>query len=213
MLAYIKGILEIKSNEYIVIDVGGLGYKVNMPQKAIEKVGNIGEKIKVYTYYRVREDDISIFGFITSEELRMFELLLSVSGIGAKVALTILSCIELAEFALAVITDDVTKIVKIPGIGKKSAQRIILELKDKLKEQQLAESELEGNGQETNEKQEKINEKEQEENVQAIEEAISALQILGYGKKEIQKAFEKLANKNVSVEELIKKGLTILSQM
>ena len=91
MLAYIKGSLETKNNDYIVIDVGGLGYKVNMSKKALETVGNIGDKIKVYTYYRVREDDISIFGFNTNEELRMFELLLSVSGIGAKVALTILS--------------------------------------------------------------------------------------------------------------------------
>ena len=81
MLAYIKGSLEIKNNDYVVIDVGGLGYKVNMSKKAIEKVGNIGDKVKVYTYYRVREDDISIFGFNTNDELRMFELLLSVSGV------------------------------------------------------------------------------------------------------------------------------------
>jgi Holliday junction DNA helicase RuvA len=202
MLAYIKGSLEIKNNDYIVIDVCGLGYKVNMSKKALESVGNIGEKIKVYTYYRVREDDISIFGFNTNEELRMFELLLSVSGIGAKVALTILSNIEIAEFALAVITDDINKIVKIPGIGKKSAQRIILELKDKLKAQELAEEEQEEN-----------NTSKQEKNSEAVEEATAALQILGYSKKEIEKAFEKLANKNVSVEELIKKGLTILSQI
>ena len=203
MLAYIKGSLEIKNNDYVVIDVGGLGYKVNMSKKALNNVGNIGDIIKVYTYYRVREDDISIFGFNTNEELRMFELLLSVSGVGAKVALTILSNIEITEFALAVITDDVTKIVKIPGIGKKSAQRIILELKDKLKAQELAEAEEQGEAKEAR----------QEENNEAQEEAIAALQILGYTKKEIEKAFEKLANKNVSVEELIKKGLTILSQM
>ena len=203
MLAYIKGSLEIKTNDYAVIDVGGLGYKVNMSKKALESVGSIGEKIKVYTYYRVREDDISIFGFNTNEELRMFELLLSVSGVGAKVALTILSNIEITEFALAVITEDVTKIVKIPGIGKKSAQRIILELKDKLKAQQIAEAD----------EQEETKASQQEKNTEAVEEAIAALQILGYGKKEIEKAFEKLANKNVSVEELIKKGLTILSQM
>lgn len=203
MLAYIKGSLEIKNNDYIVIDVGGLGYKVNMPKKTLENVGNIGDKIKVYTYYRVREDDISIFGFNTNEELRMFELLLSVSGVGAKVALTILSNIEIAEFALAVITDDVNKIVKIPGIGKKSAQRIILELKDKLKAQELVEAEGQGETKEAR----------KEENNEAQEEAIAALQILGYSKKDIEKAFAKLANKNVSVEELIKKGLTILSQM
>ena len=203
MLAYIKGSLEIKNNDYIVIDVGGLGYKVNMSKKALDNVGNIGDKIKVYTYYRVREDDISIFGFNTNEELRMIELLLSVSGVGAKVALTILSNIEITEFALAVITDDVNKIVKIPGIGKKSAQRIILELKDKLKAQELAETEEQGETKEYRE----------EENNEAQEEAIAALQILGYSKKDIEKAFAKLANKNVSVEELIKKGLTILSQM
>ena len=203
MLAYIKGSLEIKNNDYIVIDVGGLGYKVNMSKRALEDVGNIGDKIKVYTYYRVREDDISIFGFNTNEELRMFELLLSVSGIGAKVALTILSNIEITEFALAVITDDVNKIVKIPGIGKKSAQRIILELKDKLKAQELAEAEEQGETKQIK----------QEKNNEAEEEAIAALQILGYSKKDIEKAFGKLANKDVSVEELIKKGLTILSQM
>ena len=202
MLAYIEGSLEIKTNNYAVIDVGGLGYKVNMSKKAIEAVGDIGDKIKVYTYFRVREDDISIFGFNTNEELRMFELLLSVSGIGAKVALTILSSIEITEFALAVITDDVNKIVKIPGIGKKSAQRIILELKDKLKAQQLEDAE-----------EQETKESKKEKNNEAEEEAIAALQILGYGKKEIEKAFEKLANKEVSVEELIKKGLTILSQM
>ena len=203
MLAYIKGSLEIKNNDYIVIDVGGLGYKVNMSQKALEKVGKIGEQIKVYTYYRVREDDISIFGFNTNEELRMFELLLSVSGVGAKVALTILSNIEITEFALAVITENVNKIVKIPGIGKKSAQRIILELKDKLKSQELSEAGEQG----------EIKKIKQEKNNEAVEEAIAALQILGYCKKDIEKAFEKLANKDVSVEELIKKGLTILSQM
>ena len=97
MLAYIKGSLEIKTSDYVVIDVGGLGYKVNMSKKALEAVGNIGDKIKVYTYYRVREDDISIFGFNTNEELRMFELLLSVSAVGAKVALTILSNIEITD--------------------------------------------------------------------------------------------------------------------
>ena len=203
MLAYIKGSLEIKNNDYIVIDVGGLGYKVNMSKKGLESVGNIGDKIKVFTYYRVREDDISIFGFNTNEELRMFELLLTVSGVGAKVALTILSNIEITDFALAVITEDVSKIVKIPGIGKKSAQRIILELKDKLKAQELAEEEEQG----------EIKQSKKEENNEAEEEAIAALQILGYTKKDIEKAFEKLANKNVSVEELIKKGLTILSQM
>ena len=135
MLAYIKGTLEIKMTDYVVIDVGGLGYKVYMSAIGMEKLGNIGDKVKVYTYYRVREDDISIFGFNTNEELRMFELILSVSGVGAKTALTIIAVTESSEFAIAVISDDVSYLTKIPGIGAKSAQRIILELKDKMKKE------------------------------------------------------------------------------
>ncbi len=99
MLAYIKGILEMKMTGYIVIDVGGLGYKVFMSESGIEKLGNIGEQVKVHTYYKVREDDISIFGFNSLEELRMFELLISVSGIGAKTAVAMLDVCEPTEFA------------------------------------------------------------------------------------------------------------------
>ena len=125
MLAYIKGTIEDKAKDYVVIETTGLGYKVFMPETAMEKLGNIGDKVKVYTYYRVREDDISIFGFNTKEELRMFELLLSVSGIGAKTAIIMISIIEPSEFALAVIANDISKLVEVPGIGTKSAQRIV----------------------------------------------------------------------------------------
>ena len=138
MLAYIKGTLEMKMTEYLVIDVGGLGYKIFMSEAGMEKVGNIGDNIKVHTYYKVREDDISIFGFNTLEELKMFELLISVSGVGAKTALSMLAVCEPSEFALAVISEDIKTLTGIPGIGAKSAQRIILELKDKItKEQQI----------------------------------------------------------------------------
>ena len=210
MLAYIKGTLEMKMTGYIVIDVGGLGYKVFMSDSGIEKLGNIGDTVKVHTYYKVREDDISIFGFNTLEELKMFELLISVSGVGAKTALGMLAVCEPTEFALAVITEDVKTLTQMPGIGAKSAQRIILELKDKIKKEQQI--------QELTQATEKISGtktklEEKIENQEKIDEAMAALQVLGYNKKEIEKAFEKLANKNVSVEELIKKGLTILSQM
>ena len=133
MLAYIKGELAIKARGYVVIDVGGLGYKVFMSEKAIEEIGNIGDTVKVHTHYHVREDDISIYGFKNNDELKMFELLLGVSGIGAKSAINMLSNITPSSFALAVITNDTSKLVKIPGIGAKSAARIVLELKDKLK--------------------------------------------------------------------------------
>ena len=131
MFAYIKGSLEEKSNGYVVIDVGGIGYKIFMSDAAIQNIGEKGNIVKVHTHYYVREDNISLYGFLTKEELKMFELLLSVSGIGAKTAVAMLSNIEPSAFAMAVISNDVNTIKKIPGIGPKSAQRIILELQDK----------------------------------------------------------------------------------
>lgn len=199
MFAYIKGSLEMKSSGYIVIDINGLGYKIFMSQSNIDTIGELHDIIKVFTYVKVREDDISIFGFKTQEELKMFELLISVSGVGAKSALVMLSCIEPSDFAIAVISNDVKVLTKVPGIGNKSAQRIILELKDKLKEEQLEER-LENSSKKTKDNSENIN------------EAISGLMVLGYSKKDIEKAFEHLDIDNLSIEDLIKKGLVLLSQ-
>lgn len=199
MFAYIKGSLELKSSGYIVIDINGLGYKVFMSQNNIDTIGELHDIIKVFTYVKVREDDISIFGFKTQEELKMFELLISVSGVGAKSALVMLSCIEPSDFAIAVISNDVKVLTKVPGIGNKSAQRIILELKDKLKEEQLEEKL-------------KDSSKKLKDNSENINEAISGLMVLGYSKKDIEKAFEHLDIDNLSIEDLIKKGLILLSQ-
>lgn len=199
MFAYIKGSLEMKSSGYIVIDINGLGYKIFMSQNNIDSIGELHNIIKVFTYVKVREDDISIFGFKTQEELKMFELLISVSGVGAKSALVMLSCIEPSDFAIAVISNDVKVLTKVPGIGNKSAQRIILELKDKLKEEQLEEK-LESTS------------KKIKDNSENINEAISGLMVLGYSKKDIEKAFEHLDIDNLSIEDLIKKGLILLSQ-
>ncbi len=199
MFAYIKGSLEIKTRGYIVIEVNGVGYKIFMAETAIEKLGEIGENIKVHTYLKVREDDMSLYGFNTNEELRMFELLLQVSGIGAKSAIAILSNITPSQFAIAVITNDVSKIKALPGIGPKTAQRIILELKDKIKsEEAISEDKLVENTEQVRE-----NEK--------IAEAISALQVLGYSKKEIEKALQKVESE-LSVEEIIKIGLKNLAR-
>ncbi len=200
MIAYIKGILEMKFDNYVVIDVMGIGYKIFMGEKAIEEIGNIGDTVKVHTHYHVREDDISLYGFLTNEELKMFELLLGVSGIGAKSALTMLSNITPSSFALAVITNDTSKLVKIPGVGAKSAARIILELKDKLKTMEAK----------ADTKNQPIQEVIEEDG--KIQEAISALQVLGYNKKEIDKALEKLNVQDLSVEDMIRKGLSVLGR-
>ena len=194
MFAYIKGSLEIKTNNYVVIDVNGVGYKIFMSQKGIETLDEIGNIVKVYTYYYVREDNISLYGFTTNEELRMFELLLSVSGIGAKSAITMLSAISPSEFAISVISNDTSKLTKVPGIGNKTAARIILELKDKLKTEQAIEKE---------EKTEEVVSK-QEIN----EEALAALQVLGYNKKEVEKILEKFDSSKMTVEEIIKAALS-----
>ena len=199
MFAYIKGTLEEKSSNYIVIEAMGIGYKIFMGESTINLLGEIGENIKIYTHYHVREDDISLYGFRTNEELRMFELLISVSGVGAKSALVMISNMEPSSFALAVISNDTSKLVKIPGVGAKTAARIVLELKDKLKNEQTITK--------SDKKAETIlidNEK--------IEEAISALQVLGYNKKEIEKVFEKLDLNEMSLEEMIKQGLLFLSK-
>ena len=197
MLAYIKGSLEMKMTDYVVIDVGGLGYKVYMTTTDMDNLGKIGDVVKVYTYYRVREDDVSIFGFNTNEQLRMFELLLSVSGVGAKTALSMVAVAEPSEFAIAVISEDVSYLTKIPGIGAKSAQRIILELKDKMKKENTV---IEAK-----------NIKVQIDN-NKVEEAIAALQVLGYNKKEIEKVFATIDKTNMTTEDMIKKGLNALGR-
>lgn len=199
MFAYIKGSLEEKSSNYIVIDVMGIGYKIFMGEPIINTLGELGDIIKVYTHYHVREDDISLYGFKTNEELRMFELLISVSGVGAKSALTMISSIEPSAFAIAVVSNDTSKLVKVPGIGAKTAARIVLELKDKLKNEQAV-----------------IKEGKELKTVlvdnEIINEAISALQVLGYHKKEIEKVLEKLDLEEMSLEEMIKQGLVYLSK-
>ena len=203
MLAYIKGILEIKTKGYIVVEAGGLGYNIFMPESTIANTGNIGDKVQIYTFMRVREDDVSLYGFLTNEELRMFELLLSVSGIGAKGALGILSNITPSQFALAVISNDVAILKKVPGIGPKTAQRAILELKDKLKkEQEISIAE----GEETSNIEQVIKEDEK------VSEAISALQVLGYSKREIVEALQTIEVTSLSVEDIIKKGLANLAK-
>ena len=153
--------------------------------------------------------DISIYGFNTLEELKMFELLLGVSGVGARTALTMLATCTPSEFALAVVSEDVKALTSIPGIGPKSAKRIILELKDKIKKEQEVEA-----------IKEQIDKKQKEDSKfngaieirEKINEAIAALQVLGYNKKEVEKVFEKLDFKELSTEELIKKGLSLLSR-
>lgn len=197
MFSYIKGTLEIKTLNYIVIDVNGVGFKIFMSESAIQRLDETGKNIKIFTHMQVKEDDISLYGFITNEELRMFELLISVSGVGAKSAINMLSSITPSKFALAVISNDVKTLTKIPGIGTKSAQRIILELKDKLKtEDSITKDDIE------------IKNSIVEDN--KLEEAIQALKVLGYTRQEIENVVKKIDTTNLAVEDIIRKALGYL---
>lgn len=199
MISYIKGRLEIKSKDYIVVDVGGIGYKIFMSETAINELEK-GTEVKVFTYMRVREDDISLYGFLNNEELLTFELLISVGGVGAKSAITILSNITPSKFALAVITNDVNTLKKLPGIGAKTAARIILELKDKMKTEQS------------------IEENKNEEIKEAIvldnkaNDAVEALCVLGYTRKDVEKVLSNIDTNKLTVEEIIKQGLKYLGR-
>lgn len=199
MFAYLKGVFDSRTMDYIVLDVNGVGYKIFMSENSMKEIGEIGEEIKVHTYVKVREDDISIYGFASSEELRMFELLISVSGIGAKSAITILSNIEPSTFAAAVVSDDVSVLKKLPGVGAKSAQRIILELKDKLKTISMDDTSASSMS------------KIEIPNNENVDDLISALQVLGYSRRDIEEIIPKLDCKNSGLEELIKKALSLLS--
>ena len=199
MISYIKGRLEIKSKDYIVVDVGGIGYKIFMSETAINELEK-GKEVKIFTYMKVREDDISLYGFLNNEELVTFELLISVGGVGAKSAITILSNITPSKFALAVITNDVNTLKKLPGIGAKTAGRIILELKDKMKTEQS------------------IEESKNEEIKEAIvldnkaNDALEALCVLGYTRKDVEKVLSNIDTNKLKVEEIIKQGLKYLGR-
>lgn len=195
MYAYIRGRIVEKSNNYVIVENNGIGYRIFMTMISIDKISDENEVIKIYTYYQVREDNISLYGFLQKEELHMFELLLSVSGVGAKSAIAMLSSISPSDFAMAIIQNATSKLTKIQGVGTKTAARIVLELKDKLKTEEAIS------------KNSDIIQKSEE-----VDEAIQALQILGYNRKEIEKVIEKLNISDLSVQDIIKKALNFLGK-
>ena len=196
MIAYIKGNIENKGNDYLIIDVNGIGYRVNTSLNTIENAGAVGNEVKVYTHLYVREDIMSLYGFKTREELNMFEMLISVSGVGPKAALSVISSVSVTKFGLAVITDDVKALTKAPGIGNKMAQRIILELKDKIKKEQLVQKADEDSGAKFG-----------GSDNSRVGEAISALIVLGYTPLEASKAVNSVYSEDMDLESIVKNAL------
>ena len=197
MYSYIIGKVISKSKNILILENNNIGYEIYMTEIALSEL-NIGEDAKIYTYYNVTQDNISLFGFKNLEEKKMFENLISVSKIGAKTAIGILSSISAAEFAISIITNDINRLSKLPGIGKKTAQRLVLEVIDKVKTEEIIFTEEE---QESNENHLNTTEKEKD--------VIEALKVLGYNIKEIDNVIKTLDIKS-STEDMIKQALKIL---
>lgn len=192
MIRFIKGKYISNGLDYIVVENNGMGYLVKTSSKTINNF-NLLEEITIYTYMGVREDDISLYGFKTNEELSMFTLLISVSGIGPKVALGILNEHTPEKLIYAILNNDIDLLTRAKGIGKKTAQRMILELKDKMKTQEVYDIEPNSNI--------NINEDNRKE-------AIEALMALGYSKKESISVVVSVYIENMTTTEIIRKSLS-----
>ena len=196
MYYYIKGKYITKGENFLVLETNGIGYKIYTSSINLENLPPSGETLLVYTHFYVREDTQDLYGFTTNDEISLFMQLISISGVGPKAALSVMSALTYEQLALAVMTNDIKAITKAQGIGPKVAQRIALELKDKLGTVDALPDEI---------KTITI----QEENSQS--EAITALTVLGYSHNEAKKAVMSINPQN-SVEEIIKQALKILTK-
>lgn len=194
MYYYIKGKIAKKCENSIIIDNGGIGYRIYTSANSLNAAGEQGSTVTMYTHLNVREDVFDLYGFVTEEEREMFLDLISVSGVGPKAALAVLSVATPAKLALAVISEDVKTITKAQGVGPKMAQRMILELKDKLKNEEIV-----------------LDQGEEVLSAEdgSISEAVSALVVLGYNVNDAKNAVGK-AGKSGSTEEIIKRALVQL---
>ena len=194
MYSYIKGTVEEIYIDSIVVENNGIGYKINVSSNTIMNL-QVGEATKIYTQLIVREDDMSLCGFVSREELKMFELLTSVSKIGPKVALSILSFASPAQLGAYILSEDIGKLSKAPGVGKKTAERIVLELKDKVDKNNIEfEPTLLS----------------QKPTLISQDESVDALVALGYTLSESKEAVQKCKKDGMNTEAIIKKALTYI---
>ena len=195
MVAFVKGVLEGYGSGSIVVDNNGIGYEILVSENTVSQLPSIGSQIKLYTHLNVREDAMQLFGFLEKSDLEMFRLLITVNGIGPKGALGILSVMTANALRFAIYAQDAKTISKAPGIGKKTAEKMILELKDKVSLEDtisLVENEQEDTAALTT----------------AKAETIEALEALGYSKSESVKAIQNVEDaRGMDTEELLKAAL------
>ena len=200
MIAFLKGEIADLTEGSVVLDVNGVGYEVLVPGQLLSMLEGIGSRVKLYTYMQVREDAVVLFGFLTKDDLQMFRLLTGVSGVGPKAGLNILSTLGVDDLRFAILADDVKRIAKTPGIGAKTAQKIILELKDRLDLQDVFEKKS-ASGQITPEAAAAAGS-------QVGQEAVEALVALGYGSTEALKAVRSVQpGEDMDVETVLKEAL------
>lgn len=204
MINYIKGEIEYSEGDIIVIENNGIGYEITVPAFSAQKLLSQKGEVTVYTYMSVREDGISLFGFVSREERMLYQKLISVSGIGPKAAVSILSVMTPSELITAIVSSDAASIARAQGIGKKTAQRVILDLKDKIGNDEIADMF------ETN------------LNITSIStapsgddrsEAVEALVSLGYTRSEALKAVSKVYNEGMDVQKLLSAALKEISRL
>ena len=198
MISYIRGELVALEEDKVIVDVGGVGYGIFMSGQAMGQLPPVGSKVKIHTYLNVKEDAMQLYGFLNRDALSVFKLLIGVSGIGPKAGLNILSCLSPEELRFAVLAGDVKTISSAPGIGKKTAEKLILELKDKMSIEDVLEQAAHGS--------------EQSKEIEATDtgmqaEAVQALTALGYGSAESLRAVKKVSVDCASVEDLLREAL------
>ena len=193
MIAYIKGTVEQLNDQSVVLDNQGIGYIINASSATLSRLPRKGEVAQLYTYFQVKEDDMSLFGFLSQEEIRLFRLLISISGIGPKVATAILAAMSPVQIMTAVVSQDAVAFSQVSGVGKKTAQRITLELQDKIKTQDWG-SDQEGMTMQSVASSEK-------------QDAIDALLALGYGRSESMRAVLAVATEDMATEQMIRLAL------
>lgn len=197
MIGYIRGSIEEIEEWGLVIDRGGIGFRIFMPGALLAQQVRIGDEVKIFTYLHVKEDAMQLYGFFTKDDLEVFKLLLNVNGIGPKAALGVLSGLTADELRFAVLSDDAATIAKAPGIGKKTAQKLILELKDKFSLEEAFESKLSH-----------VQEKSAGSMQDGTGEAVQALVALGYSNTEALQAVRKVEGSGeMDTEEILKAAL------
>ena len=202
MYAYIKGELAEKNIDHIVVEAGGIGYLIYVPAQSIDYLPDEGDQIKVYTYLYIREDAMVLYGFLTKDDLEIFKMLITVSGIGPKGGLGILSTLSADDLRFAILSGDSKTISKAPGIGAKTAQRVIIDLKDKMSLEEAFEKKLENNADGV----------QKTLNSSTKNDAVMALSALGYSSAESLKAVSKVdITDDMDVEDALKLALKNMS--